>query len=332
MNSLPQDKANINSQMSIDMIFKDVIHYLKPKFRYADSYQSACKQLEKAFKDLSANAKDLFPTANINVNKFLNPRAASPKELQNGLDPIVEEEECGDDQHDGGDAPMEDEEIDNESNGDYEDEDYDCDEEINENNEDEEMTCDRGSESENEDESPMNAPVIVKCEEDDEFLRDFDRMLNDDLVSRSREVVRSNVEIAIPIERDTEKRNKFQPPNSMGPFSLSLEEQSSKQANTFNFRVMTRNQKSSKPVLRSIEVSSDTDLVQNYLAREEKLRAEKEEVKRLILDINQRREMEDSGSSNQYQTNQANLRNNPSSSQSFDYRNMSNSHYRRRYN
>lgn len=337
---MSQDQEIVNAQFSIDMIFKDVIHFSKPKFRFADSYKTACKQLEKCFKDLVENSKEQFPKdfrANVTIDKFLNPTSV-PRQV-NGLDPIVEEEDGVEEQYMDFTGMEEDDMIDIDSNVDDEEIEYYCeDEETMENNDPDDMVCDRASESENEnEEEPPNAPIVVKCKEDDIFLRDFEKILNDDLVSRSREGFRPNVEIAIPIERETEKKSKFHSPNLMSSFSMSLNDQNQDKSNpsTFNFRVMTRNAKSNKPILKSIEVSPNSDLVQNYLVREEARRAEKEAVKKLILDINERRELEDNGTnSSQANTsqNRFGLANNQSSSSS--YRSVvSNSHnnYRKKF-
>ncbi|CAG2107459.1 unnamed protein product [Medioppia subpectinata] len=61
---------------------------------------------------------------------------------------------------------------------------------------------------------------------------------------------------------------------------------------TINFMIMTRT-KGNKSVLRTVDVPLDSELVVSLKAREEAEKAEKKNIKRLILDINERREMED---------------------------------------
>ena len=237
----------------------------------------------------------------------MNPNQTNADRRNSALDPIAEEdsfeEELGLEELDNGGDYIDDNESQEaaDEEADYSDVDemeaIEYDEMAGENNKD-------GSDSDTETCSQMKAPAIVKCTEDDEFQRDFEKMLNESLTSRTQEVVRSNVEIVIPIERDSERKKKctFEVNDDDAeegmPFSMALKDANSKQAqNSFKFRVMARNAKSNKPLFKSIEVSSDSELVQNYLAREEEMRAEKEAVKKLILDINQRRELEDSSPS-----------------------------------
>ncbi|OTF78139.1 hypothetical protein BLA29_006009 [Euroglyphus maynei] len=132
--------------------------------------------------------------------------------------------------------------------------------------------------------------------------------MQENLISRSQEVTqRMNVEIVIPIERDSNTNKsrhgridgyKSSIFSSLEPSSNNNNRRSNNQrqeleTKSFNFRVMTKNQKSNKPILRSVEVPANSELVQNFLAREQAQKREKEQVKKLILGFNERREMED---------------------------------------
>lgn len=324
--SVPFEQQDRNAQFYIDAIFKDVITYLKPKFRIADSYETACKQLETNLKDIAEKAKEMMPNMSISVDQIINPREATaeanPKNVS--LDPIVEEDSLDEepplDVENGGDDESqegEDEEVEYSDVDDLETIEYD------------EMAGDmnkEASDSDNEETNEnINAPAIVKCTEDDEFQRDFEKMLNDSLTSRTQEVVRPNVEIVIPIERGNEKKKcNFEVSEEVSdervPFSMALVDHNAKVAqNNFKFRVMARNAKSNKPLFKTIDVSSDSELVQNFLAQEEELRAEKEAVKKLILDINQRRELEDSSNSPSRSHDGASPRFQPSSQSASGY-------------
>ncbi|KAJ6219514.1 hypothetical protein RDWZM_005326 [Blomia tropicalis] len=307
--SMPLDQTDKNAQFYIDVIFKDVINYLKPKFKIADSYEKACKQLEDRVKSVAEKAKEIMPNSNISVEHVLNPNHhhhqsnMTERKVSTSLDPIAEEDSLEDECvtemeiNGGNDESM----SDNESN---EDEEIDSDRDGMNGMEYDGETNDRhASDSDNDMpvEQPMKTPTIIQCAEDDEFQRDFEKMIRDSFTSRTQEVVRPNVEIVIPIERDDRKKSQFKNVNRNGradgnlPFSFSLKNQieEEQQSNTVKFRIMARNAKSNKPQLKSIEVSPESELVQKFLAREEAHRAEKEAVKRLILDINQRRELED---------------------------------------
>ena len=315
------NSADLNAQFYIDSIFRDVITYLKPRFRVADSYETACRQLETHLKGVAERAKELMPNSSpLSAEQVLKPSTIVPQPLQpltgkgsrrgsaGGLEPIVEEADCEDDVTLNGDNDSQDgydeEQRCFNSDGEY------AEEEEEEDEEEEEEVVDEEEEDKTSSNKANNskAPAIVGCTEDDEFQRDFERMLTESLTSRSQEVVRPNVEIVIPIERGGGEKKKTvnsfadeEPDRTQQPFSMALNDRQSTSGDsgtnnrtTFQFRVMARNaNKSNKPLFRSIEVSPESELVQNFLAREEELRAQKEAVKRVILDINQRRELQE---------------------------------------
>ncbi len=323
------NSADLNAQFYIDSIFRDVITYLKPRFRVADSYETACRQLETHLKGVAERAKELMPNSSpLSAEQVLKPSTivqqqplqplttgkGSRRGSAGGLEPIVEEADCEEDGPEAGVTLN----GDNDSQDGYDEEqrcfnsDGEYAEEEEEEDEEEEEVVDEEEEDKSSNKANNSkAPAIVGCTEDDEFQRDFERMLTESLTSRSQEVVRPNVEIVIPIERGGgEKKktvNSFADEESdrsqQQPFSMALNDRqstsgdsnsSSTNRTTFQFRVMARNaNKSNKPLFRSIEVSPESELVQNFLAREEELRAQKEAVKRVILDINQRRELQE---------------------------------------
>lgn len=280
------DQVDQNALFYIDSIFKDVIHSLKIKFRVANSYESACEQLDNKLKELANSAKEIIPNASISIRNLDGKLDSSILNIDS-LEPIKEDSEEEQDEKIN-------EMVDNES------QDSEC-SDIDDYTDEEEQNTDNGDsprenlDSDTDSESiEYKAPDRIECEEDKQFQQDLDRLLNENLFSRSQEVVRSNVEIAIPIARDSDKKKL-----DFTFDSANKNENESNANESFNFRIMTK--KSNKPILKSIEVPADSELVRNFLAREQKNREEKEHVKKLILNINERRELEDNAHLNENQ-------------------------------
>lgn len=400
INSLPVEQIDQMALFYIDAIFADVLQFLRPKFKKAQSYQQSCELLEKRLKELAENVKDVLPNSNVSIKNVLTPSTNSsnmqPPINDGQLEPIKEDSEneidenggdkkkndeknllkkdsnnndgnnnvncnplnndgdinsdnnsgskgCVDGDYDNSDEEeIEDRSIGNiyndgdgsprpimqkpvEQKDDYDDDnnnadmintdpddsdgDLDSNEDIDDEEEDDEDDDDGDDSDENQNNKSNDGRGgglrIHPCEEDDLFQRDFERLMMENLTSRSQEVTqRMNVEIVIPIERDSDTNKARQLGSGYESSLFSLEpstmsnnnkNQQSQETETksFNFRVMTKNQKSNKPILRSIEVPADSDLVQNFLAREQAQKREKEQVKKLILGFNERREMED---------------------------------------
>lgn len=282
-------------EASLDMLFKEVVFYLKPKFKIAGSYEAALSQLEANFKELAEKAKEVVPNATIDY--IINKKSDAPSTVPpSALDPIKEED----------DSQEDDEEAEDESllGDEEEEEDTDENDEVGEweNDIDEEFDEEESVELNNGQHQPQ--PSKKMSPEEEEFQREFERMVNESMAARSSEVVRSNVEIAIPIQRETEKKsaivaNTDDSIGEGGKFSLSLGTNGQQQSagekpndGTFIFRVMTRNTKSNKPQLKPVAISTDSELVQNFLAKQKAAEEEKKQYKQLILDINQRSELQ----------------------------------------
>lgn len=286
--TLPPEKENYYALASLETMFKEVMLYLRPKYKVAQSLQSACQQLEDHLTAVACKAKEILPDSSIDVQSILKPSEAKPQVT--GLGTIAEEDNddaipfvsksCGGDWEcsENGDPGTDTDEEKSEGQLDFhEREDSDDD------NEDYEL---------DNEEHHDQKPTVLKCVEDDEFQRDLERMMSENIQSRSSEVVRSKADIVIPIIRE-EKKIKFSDETfqenedkfSFGVNSISEQEH-------FNFRVMTRNVRSNKAVLKRVQVSRDNDLVHNFLTRQQELHKKKEEVKMLTLDINQRSELQ----------------------------------------
>ncbi|KAH9413413.1 Regulator of nonsense transcripts upf2 [Dermatophagoides pteronyssinus] len=217
-----------------------------------------CSSSQPIIEQQSAEQKD-------NYNDPINNADIDPDDDSDDDDDLdSNEEDIDEDEYDDDDIDDEDVDVDEEDDDDDIGDDEDSDENQNQNN------------KSNKDGGGLR---IQPCEEDDKFQLDFERLMMENLQSRSQEVTQ-RINVEINHQQQQQHRNRQQ---------SSKESEETK----FNFRVMTKNQKSNKPILRSIEVPVDSDLVQNFLEREREKKREKEQVKKLILGFNERREMED---------------------------------------
>ncbi|PNF37933.1 hypothetical protein B7P43_G03899 [Cryptotermes secundus] len=125
-------------------------------------------------------------------------------------------------------------------------------------------------------------PTHVECPEDEDFLSAFDRMVSDNIQDRMRETVKpQQVDISVPLHIKSSAKKTYE----------QLQETRIEEKCTMNFVLMIR--KGHKQQYKSLAVPINSELALNLKNREEAERAEKERVKRLTLDINERLEEED---------------------------------------
>ncbi|KAF7495163.1 Regulator of nonsense transcripts 2 [Sarcoptes scabiei] len=357
LNTLPQNEIDPNV-LAIDTLFKDTINNLRINFRLADSSESSKKQLEAKLNNLTANAKEILPNVTISVknildgtNNKIDDRLGTSNNCQNEIltsiseDPEEEQDEGEIFQTQGSAINLNDgnKTLDSEcsDNDDVALANYNSDEEINNTNENFENTSMKDSNDSDEDSVRIQGPILHRCEDDDDFQREYERLMNENLTSRSQTAVRSNVEIVIPITRDSDKSSNnqlmdvFAFTQNDGNVAVNGHKDDCRPKN-FNFQLMTKNLKSSKPMLKLIEIPSDSDLVQNFLTQAKAKQEEKERVKKLILNMNERREMEDNnGNFNSFRSNdsQNNSTSRPMMAKNTGFHNnyRSNNFNRRRY-
>ncbi|XP_032784927.2 regulator of nonsense transcripts 2 isoform X2 [Daphnia magna] len=163
----------------------------------------------------------------------------------------------------------------------------------------------------------VTAPRKALCPEDDDFMAALDRMVAENIheaYSRGKEASKAPaVDIAIPwqVKASLKKPSEGSDKNFLGDSiggelggALAVAEASSacaavassppsaSQDNpTVNFFLMTR--KGNKPQFKNLALPSDSELAQNLRNREEAEKAEKERVKKLTLDFNERQEEEE---------------------------------------
>ncbi|UYV64261.1 UPF2 [Cordylochernes scorpioides] len=131
-------------------------------------------------------------------------------------------------------------------------------------------------------------PRLVSCTEDEDFMSAFDKMLSESIIHRSQVAIKPQADITIPLNIKagrTSRKSVSSPP----PY-LDLEKAPSPDQ-TVNFVLMTR--RGNKQQFKSLQVPVSSELAQNLRDQEEAERMEKQQVKRLTLDINERQEEED---------------------------------------
>jgi len=270
--------------VEIEFGMKDVLSTLRPKLKPYKTLQEAAEAVEKLENELIHKLEQAMPK--LKMDGVLSEDALAS----------IEEEEMDDVEES---VPMEMDDMDEEQS-------------LSQST----SHRTRGEATQPEDDATGDEPVVVNhprkavCPEDDDFMAALDRMVAENIHERSKEAMKPPaVDIAIPwqvkasLKRPgdggTEK-------NSLGDSlggelgnalaaaeasTSSAPPSSSQDSNTMAFVLMTR--KGNKPQFKNLAVPSDSDLALNLRNREVAERAEKERVKKLTLDFNERQEEEE---------------------------------------
>ena len=153
-------------------------------------------------------------------------------------------------------------------------------------------------------EMTTSAPKHVPCPEDDDFLKDFEKLLVESINTRGSGT-QSTSGIPIPVDALISSSVSITPKarkRQMYHFgdASSEEEETPK---TINLMVMTRPIKGNKPVLKTVEVPAESDLGKSIILKEEAERNEKLKLKKLTLDMTERLEEAETVSSTPQITN-----------------------------
>ncbi|XP_075552424.1 UPF2 regulator of nonsense mediated mRNA decay isoform X1 [Dermacentor variabilis] len=269
--------------ITVDYLVKDTLLPLRPKMKLCESVEEA-----------TAAVEDLMSELKPKLSEYLSPAAADgddgdgnkAKELEN-LSPIQEVEEEPDDENHSGECSDQDGDV--EGDGDTDvysgSQSQPLEDEVGSSTEDEAGNLEEEPGSSQQDVTLVNQrPRRAPCPEDDDFMAAFDKMMSESILHRSQDSVKPQADIVIPMSlKGTGQQKKT--------YSNLLEKKGEEDKNTMNFILMTR--KGNKPQFKSLEVPVSSELAQNLKDREEAERAEKEQVKMLTLNINERQEEED---------------------------------------
>jgi regulator of nonsense transcripts 2 len=213
------------------------------------------------------------------------------------------------------DSTAEDEDDDNYEEDNYDDDDYEDDE--NENDDDEE---DDNDEDNDEEAALVHHKANEITKEDEDFMKAFDSLVSENIAQRTKEAVKMpNVDIAVPMHlsklrvsnqlnsaSNDDKKSGFVnelkglKPDTVEPKVKSEEEEEEEdetpKANSSNkkiFPFVIMMKKGNKPQFHDMQVPLNSDFANQFIARGETEKAEKEKLKRLTLNINERIEQEE---------------------------------------
>ncbi|GAB6029878.1 Regulator of nonsense transcripts upf2, variant 2 [Chamberlinius hualienensis] len=264
--------------LPLHFMVKDTITLMRPKFKFAESYEEAQKTVEEMEKELIFKLNEMFPPQS----------SDSQEDGENRLQTVPETDEEID--QDGDEFDDDDEnDIENEDEGGSQSLGGSQSQPLEENDDegdDGQINTSASQAADQEDvEFIPGGPKRVTCPEDDDFMTAFDKMLAENIQHRSQENVKMpQVDISVPVNvRSNIKKTVTIKENEDEPVIETR--------NTMHFILMTR--KGNKQQYRNLEVPVSSELALNLRDREEAERVEKERVKRLTLDINERQEEED---------------------------------------
>ncbi|XP_047478568.1 regulator of nonsense transcripts 2-like [Penaeus chinensis] len=123
----------------------------------------------------------------------------------------------------------------------------------------------------------------VDCKEDNDFMSAFDRMMAESILERTSNIPKAGqFDISVPVHvKSTTKKT----------YDQLLTEGTEETKPVVNFVLMTRS--GNKQQYNNVEMPLDSEIVTKLRSREEAERAEKEKVKRMTLEINERQEEEE---------------------------------------
>lgn len=269
--------------VTVDFLVKDTLLPLRPKMKLCESLEEATAAVEDLMSELKPKLSEYLSAPAVDGEDGDNNKA---KELEN-LSPIQEVEEEPDEENHSGECSDQDGDV--EGDGDTDiysgSQSQPLEDEVGSSTEDETGNLEEDVGSSQQDvtlvgQRPRRAP----CPEDDDFMAAFDKMLSESILHRSQDSVKPQADIVIPMSLKNSSQQKK-------TYSNLLEKKGEEDKNTMNFILMTR--KGNKPQFKSLEVPVSSELAQNLKDREEAERAEKEHVKMLTLNINERQEEED---------------------------------------
>lgn len=262
-------------------MLKDTVTALRPKCKLYKTYEEAQKAVEDLEDELRNKLSELLPAL-----KFKDGENQKTSHTD-GLETVPETDEDEDDQSiAASDTEADGEpEEDLETAGDSQSQPIEA-EDVDNDAEDGQETGDSQLAGPDDLQFLHSGPKHVACQEDEDFMTAFDKMMAENIQHRSQETVKiPQVDIPVPVNVKSSLKKSV-------TIQRGLESEiPSEDKNTINFVLMTR--KGNKQQYKSLEVSVHSELALNLKDREEAEKMEKERVKRLTLDINERQEEED---------------------------------------
>ncbi|CAH1784230.1 unnamed protein product [Owenia fusiformis] len=269
--------------MDVEYNYRDTIEPLRPKMQYAENYEEACQLCEELETEIKKKLANVLPIIETDGSQ-------SEGEASDGLGTIREDDENMDElsQRDRG-ADLTEE---SESEGNNATSSQNQTTEGEEEDESEDMLESAGEDESEDQVTVLNGGLkVIKCEEDDGFLADFEKMMADNIQARNRESLKvPTLDIAVPVHVRTQMKSKTVALPG-GLCQSAVEEEEEEVKNTLNFMLMTR--KGNKQQFSTLNVPMTAEFAAKFRERAQAERAEKERVKRVVLDMHERQEAED---------------------------------------
>ncbi|KAK3612029.1 hypothetical protein CHS0354_021705 [Potamilus streckersoni] len=283
--------------VDIENLLQDTLEMIRPKLKLCQSFEEAQKMvedLENEFKPKLAAVLPIIDTeeADTSAGEVEDGLSAIPEadelsDLSQSLSQTrigEEEDETSQEDYYGTSQRSqmnEDEEgVHSEGENEAGEEGWERVEEEEDMDEDDEYT---GSAGEEDLEDQVNVltggPKHVKCQEDEDFMTSFDKMIEDTIKARNQESLKvPQLDIAVPVHL---KKNKIFDPN----------EPEEKENDTVLFTLMTK--KGSKQQFANLNVPVSAEFASKFKEREQAEKAEKQRMKQVVLGIHERQEEED---------------------------------------
>ncbi|KAG8195281.1 hypothetical protein JTE90_028431 [Oedothorax gibbosus] len=264
--------------VTVKFMVADLMATLRPKLKLCESSEDSIKGVEDLIKELKPKLVEICPNLLTEEDDAQAPQTpTSPISKEDNLCPIEEVDELDDDHSE---ASFQDGDTDGFSGSQSQPLEDDLRPSMSQSDDaDNDPICEAGD-----GDAPNVKAQQMQCAEDEDFMTAFDRMLSDSILHRNQETVKPQVDIVIPmnIKGSTVKK-------TASVFELKEPEQQPKC--TINFVLMTR--RGNKQQFKNLAVPVTSELAQNLKDREEAERMEKQHVKLLTLNINERQEEED---------------------------------------
>ncbi|XP_064632125.1 regulator of nonsense transcripts 2-like [Lineus longissimus] len=279
--------------IDVDNMFRDSLETVRPKIKIADSYEEACKGAEELDSEFRAKLAEIIPLTDFKEDGG----------DMDGLHTIQESDETDENMslslsqlrmtdEDQSTAESDGEERRSRSGSQMRSLTQDMDQ-------DHDASGDEILESAGEDDTEdicvlTGGPKVVKCQEDDDFMAAFDKIMVESVQSRAVEAAKaSQVDIALPMHLKGQAKPKASLVTSAGGSAgfLLPPSEPEKPSSSINFTLMTK--KGNKTQYSTVNVPITSEFATKYIEREHAEREEKERMKRVVLDIHERQEEED---------------------------------------
>lgn len=298
--------------MDVEYMFRDTLEYLRPKLKVHQTWDEAAQAAEELNSEFKAKYSELIKpmvpdSSSGNQSSLPTIKESEEQEMLTQTttgtqesDGDAETDERGDpetqspsqSQSQKGEDEMEEEEDAIQMPADQQEDEYGYEDEViesaGEDVDDDKVTVLTGG------------PKHIKCAEDDDFMAAFDKMMQDTFQARTQEVVKTPiVEISVPVTMKNQSKTK--PPvlnilsNSATPQDQSKTSEpytpDDLQSDSISFTVLTR--KGNKQQFSTLSIPVTASLAAKFQEQKEAERAEKEQMKKVVLDIHERQEEED---------------------------------------